>query len=171
MPRKRIGIVSHTQISTDSPPCNRHAKPNAGTLDVALVKINSGVSVTLVPKVTVAPLADVDQDDPVKFAGWKSGAVNNVRVAAATIWKTVSFNPPVCFGDLIMLDSRTPTYVVSPVCQVGDSGSWIVEDSFLRPTIPAWYGTLIAGDRQQSYACFAEHVFDWANRQHPLRLP
>jgi hypothetical protein len=171
-PRSRIGVVSHAQRSTAGSPCNRHAKPNAGTFDAALVKIDRSLTVTNIPSVTVAALTSVDQDDHVMFRGWKSGLVNTIKVTATTVWKTINFGSPVCFADLFMLDFRRPTYVVSAVSQGGDSGSWIIEDPTAPPTVAAWYGMLMAGDRQQSFACYGEHVLDWAKAQHaPLRLP
>src|SRR5262249_40646929 len=72
-PRSRIGNVSYSERSTAGTPCSQHAKPNAGTFDAALVKIDQSVSVTTVPKVTVAALATVDQDDRIMFQGAKSG--------------------------------------------------------------------------------------------------
>jgi hypothetical protein len=169
--RPRIGVVSHSERSTAGGPCSQHAKPNAGTIDAALVKLDKGVAVTNVPKVTVAALNTVDQDDPVKFQGSSSGVVNTIRVSATTIWKAIDFGTPVCFADLFMLDFRHATHLVTAVSKGGDSGAWIIEDPSAPPTVAAWYGMLMAGDRQQSFACHGEHVFAWAKGQHPLRLP
>lgn len=171
-PRSRIGDVSYSERSTAGVPCSQHAKPNAGTFDAALVKIDQSVSVTTVPRVTVAALTTVDQDDRIMFQGAKSGLVNTIRVSAATVWKAIDFGSPICFGDLFMVDFRNATIIVTAVSQGGDSGSWIVEDPVAPPTVSAWYGMLMAGDRQQSFACYAEHIFGWAKKRHTaLRLP
>ena len=171
-PRSRIGEVSHSERSKAGAPCSQHAKPNAGTFDAALIKIDQSVSVATVPKVTVAALTTVDQDDRIMFQGAKSGLVNTIRVSATTIWKAINFGSPVCFADLFMVDFRNATHIVTAVSQGGDSGSWIVEDPVAPPTVAAWYGMLMAGDRQQSFACYGQHIFDWAKKQNTaLRLP
>ena len=127
----------------------------------------SNTSHTYYRPMTTAGLAAIVQDDPVKFRGSISRSVNNIRVAAATIWKAINFGSPVCFADLFAVDHRVATYVVSAVSQSGDSGSWIVEDPSNPPLVPSWYGMLIAGDRQQSYACYAEHLLTWAKSNIP----
>src|SRR5262249_3104562 len=127
----------------------------------------SNTSHTYYRPMTTAGLAAIVQDDPVKFRGSISRSVNNIRVAAATIWKALNFGSPVCFADLFAVDHRVATYVVSAVSQSGDSGSWIVEDPSNPPLVPSWYGMLIAGDRQQSYACYAEHLLTWAKSNIP----
>jgi hypothetical protein len=171
-PRSRIGEVSYSDRSTARAPCSQHAKPNAGTFDAALIKIDPSVSVTTVPKVTVAALTTVDQDDRIMFHGAKSGLVNTIRVSGTTIWKAIDFGSPVCFGDLFMVDFRNATHIVTAVSQGGDSGSWFVEDPVAPPTVSAWYWMLMAGDRQQSFAYYGEHIFGWAKKQHTaLRLP
>jgi hypothetical protein len=166
----RIGTVTHSNRSNSVPPCNQHARPNAGTVDVALIKVDPGVSFVTQPSMTIAPIATVNQDDPIVFRGSTRRRTRTARVAAATIWKALNYGSPVCFGDIFMIDHRAATYVVTPISRPGDSGAWIVEDTSSQSqqsACPALYGMLIGGDRQQSYTSYAQHVLDWATAQNP----
>ena len=143
--------------------CNAHAKPGAG-LDAALIDMSSHQTVTAASGLTIAPIVDVDQDDPIIFFGGKSGQVP-ARVAAATIWKEIDVAGQThCFGDLFAIGHRQAAYVLQAVSQGGDSGTWIFEDPPSNSASTRWLGMLIAGDKQQnqSLACYSEHLFDWA---------
>lgn len=143
--------------------CNQHASPGSG-VDAALIELSSGTTVTAAPALTVRAIPAIDQDDLIVFDGYKSGPVQ-ARVGAATIWKRIAVgNQDYCFGDLFTLTHRKPIYLSQAISQGGDSGAWILEDPSSISASTGWLGMLIAGDQNQSQslACYAEHVFSWA---------
>ena len=163
---KSIGQVVANTLPPTGGPCNKHARPAAG-IDAALIELTATASAQLSSSMTVGPIADIDQDDLIVFEGSKSGSVA-ARVAAATIWKKIKIaGEELCFGDLFSIGNRQPIYVLQSVSQGGDSGAWIFEDAGSRSASTRWLGMLIAGDKQhnQSLACFAEHIFQWARSE------
>lgn len=166
-------VVDSTLPAAGAGRCNAHAQPKAG-LDVALIDLGNAPSVQVATALSTAPIANVDQDDPVAFVGGRSGTVT-ARVAAATLWKQVDIAGQThCFGDLFAIGHRQPAYVLQAVSQGGDSGTWIFEDPPTQSANTHWLGMLIAGDRQQNQtlACYGEHLFAWARQGLPnLVLP
>jgi hypothetical protein len=172
--RTEIGSVTFSlpPVAAGIMKCNRAIQPNAPVIDLALVTVDAGTQTLLaIPDIgrvaTDTAIANMDQNDPVRFFGQKSQGVQ-AKTAELNIWKELEINyTRTCFSDLFVIDHPSYPYIGTSLAQPGDSGAWIVTQS--RGTV-TWDGMLIGGDGIRAYCCFAENIMNALAGQ-PLILP
>jgi hypothetical protein len=142
--------------------CNNRIQSGAPSVDAALIDLHAGATVSpalpgLGTVARMSAIADLGQGDDVEFTGFTSKSVQ-ARIKECNIWKELLVaGTPTCFGDLFVLESRTPKYVVTSLSSPGDSGAWVVSSV---SGLATWDGLLVGGDGFNSYCCYSEHVMD-----------
>jgi len=157
-----IGTVVHSVFPRPiaGVKCNNRIQANAPCVDAALIELDApGSAVARHPGVgkigRVTAIGDMGQNDPIEFYGSKSGAVD-AKIKECNIWKELLVDgTPTCFGDLFVLESRSPKYILSQLAQPGDSGSWVIGQA---GGISGWDGMVVGGDGLNAYCCYAENV-------------
>jgi hypothetical protein len=154
----RIGSVVYDNAPQQglATKCNRIASPNAPTLDIGLIALDSAYAPAAGSADHVSLIADLSTGDPVMFYGDKSGQKTAV-IGSLNVWREVAIeSTQFCFGDMFTIEPDQPWYVKPKLSQDGDSGAWVVHTV---DGATAWDGVLVGGDGVQSLCCFAEHVF------------
>lgn len=171
--KSEIGSVTFWDMpSASTGKCNRKIQPYAPVVDLALVTVDSAtatsISVPGLGRVTAdTAIANMDQDDPVDFVGYKSGHVK-AKTAEFNIWKELKINGvATCYSDLFVIDHVNYPYIATSLAKPGDSGAWIASTSGAAVW---WDGMLIGGDGIRAYCCFAENIMAKLAGE-PLILP
>ena len=159
--KTEIGSVTFCDMPGPSTgKCNRKIQPNAPVVDVAMVTVDQATAASIslpgLGRVTVdTPIADMDQDDPVDFVGYKSRHVQ-AKTAELSVWKELQINGvATCYSDLFVIDHVNYPYIGTSLAKPGDSGAWIVSTA---GAAVRWDGMLIGGDGIRAYCCFAENI-------------
>lgn len=161
-----LGQTAYSVLPANAGNCSFRAQPNSDGVDAALIEVNPSVSLQHGTSRVVEPISRIDQGDLLQFHGQGSRRNRPAKVWAATIWKKIDLRNDgklLCCGDLCELTHQSVQYVLSSLAQPGDSGSAVV-----RSTNPnEWVGMIIGRAGGSAFACYAEHVLDWADSKVP----
>lgn len=166
---RKLGPVIHSRsFSLARRPFNTQ-----NDIDAALIKSDP----VLFPKppviyeAMIKPIANIVQEEPILFYGGSKFFPRLAKVAAITIKKSMDLlkNGQLHdVGDVLMIGHLHKMYVMQLVSKPGDSGASVqqsrdISGSFYRPN--EWYGMILGGDEQGSYACYSEHLYGWAQNR------
>lgn len=141
-------------------------------LDAALVAAHKRIKRSREDRVInhayIKPIASVLQEEPVHFKGASRHSATLARVSAVTVRKSIDlYNDGTLHsvGDVLMLGHRERMYMVQQLSRPGDSGSAVrfgLSKTGPFETINQWYGMVLGGDEQSTYASHAEFIWAWA---------